>query len=79
MSLIVIVALVGVIIALQDDDDADQLTAWAVVRSRELHDFFQVCRSDGGSIDVRTSNSPQIVFVCEYLDRMVEYTLDPGK
>ena len=57
----------------------DNMTSWATIKSRELHAFMEDCKSNGGSVDVRPNESPKIIFVCEYSDRTVEYTLQPGK
>jgi hypothetical protein len=74
---IAILILIAIVISMQTDDS--DATAWATLRSRELHGFMGNCRDNGGTVDVRQNSAPAIVFVCDYLDRSVEYTLQAGK
>jgi hypothetical protein len=73
---IAVLFIVAIVMSLNRQDN---MTAWATIKSRELHTFFGDCRANGGSIDVVQTPKPQITFVCQYLGSMTEYTLDPGK
>jgi hypothetical protein len=77
--LFAVAVLIIIAIVISMKTDSSDATAWATVRSRELHGFMSNCRDNGGAVDVRQNAAPAIVFVCEYLDRSVEYTLQPGK
>ena len=79
MSFAVIVILLLTLVAVVVDNREDKLTAWATIKSVELRNFIKDCRGDGGSFDVRPTQAPRIIFVCGYPDRMVEYTLEPGR
>jgi len=74
---VTILVISAIVLSVKSKDD--QLTAWATVKSSELHTFMNSCKDGGGTVDVRPNAAPQIVFVCQYPDRSVEYTLQPGK
>ncbi len=74
---VIIILLASMVAVLVDQRSEDKLTAWAFVKSNELHTFFKDCRLTGGTMDVRPAGAPQIVFVCNYDDKMVEYTMLP--
>ena len=78
LAVVIVLLLVSIVIQLSVKSD-DNLTAWATIKSRELHTFLQGCRSDGGTLDVRPYEAPSVVFVCLFSDRSIEYTLAPGK
>jgi hypothetical protein len=77
LAVVGLLFIIAIVISMNNKDD--NLTAWATIKSRELHNFMSDCRSTGGVTDVRPNAAPMIVFICEYTDRTVEYTLEPGK
>lgn len=74
---IAVLIIIAIIISTQTNN-ADA-TAWATIRSTELHNFMSNCRSGGGTVDVRPNSAPAIIFSCVFSDRQVEYTLQPAK
>ena len=74
---IAILIILAIIISTQTNNS--DATAWATIRSTELHSFMSSCRSGGGTVDVRPNSAPAIIFSCVFPDREVEYTLTPGK
>lgn len=77
--MLAVAALIIVAIVLSVRERDDGITAWATIKSSELHTFMKECKDNGGTVDVRPNDSPNIIFVCQYPDRSVEYTLSPGK
>jgi hypothetical protein len=77
LFVVALLFIVAIFVAMSNRQDS--LTSWATIKSQELHVFMKQCRDTGGSVDVRPNQAPQIVFVCQYADHSIEYSLAPGK